>query len=338
MSAPEYAVRAPLLVVVSIDTEEDNWQPARTGIAVENIRALRPLQKRLESIGAVPTYFTSYQVTRVPWAADIIAELHASGHAEIGAHLHPWNTPPLREPLAPQFSMMKNLDPALQRAKLGVLSDAIEQTIGARATSFRAGRFGMGPAGIAALATFGFRVDSSVTPFIDWGRYDFGPDFRAAPTEVYRPSADDLLHPSADGRIVELPLSTGYTRRPFAAWHARYERLSNAKFGGYSVGSIAHRLRVLRKVQLSFETNGVSDMLKLARNLVDEGARYLHVMWHSPSLVPGLSPFVRSGRDRDRFLANVDRFFDRLAGEYPIRFAGVTEAAARLAPRLAEDV
>ena len=38
----------------------------------------------------------------------------------------------------------------------------------------------------------------------------------------------------------------------------------------------------------------MSDLLALARCLLGEGARFLHVFWHSPSLVPGLSPFVRS--------------------------------------------
>ncbi|HVX39490.1 MAG TPA: hypothetical protein VHB25_07940 [Gemmatimonadaceae bacterium] len=328
--------RAPLLVVVSIDTEEDNWCPARTAIAVENIRALPALQRRLEAVGVVPTYFTSYQVTQVPWAAEIVAGLRAGGRAEIGAHLHPWNTPPLTEPFEPRFTMMKNLDADLQHAKVATLADAVEEAIGAPATSFRAGRFGMATSGLEALVANGFLVDSSVTPFIDWRRYDDGANFHTAPMHAYRPARDDLLLPST-GPLIELPLSGGYTRRPFARWHRRYQALTEVKVGRYSAASLAHHLRILRKVQLSFETNGVRDMLTLSRRLVAEGARFLHVMWHSPSLVPGLGPFVRTAADRAAFLANIDRFFDRLAGEFPLEFVTVTDAARRLAPWRAEE-
>lgn len=320
----------PVLAVVSIDTEEDNWQPARDGISVENIREIPPLQCRLERLGARPTYFTSYQVARVPWAAAIMAELHASGCADIGGHLHPWNTPPLDEAFTPRHTMMKNLPGAMQRAKLDVLTDAVERAIGARPTAFRAGRYGMGADGIAAIADRGYRVDSSVTPFLDWRPYDDGADYREAPREAYRPAAADWLHPGGDGPVTELPLSIGYTRRPFEIWHERHERLVRARVGRWSLGGLAYHTGLVRKVQLSFETDTVRDMLALARQLVASGARYLHVNWHSPSLVPGLSPFVRDARGRDRFLAAIDEFFEELHARLPLRFMTVSEAAEYL--------
>ena len=56
-------------LVVSIDTEEDNWQPVRTEATVDNIRELPRLHRALERVGVRPTYFVSYQVARRPWAA-----------------------------------------------------------------------------------------------------------------------------------------------------------------------------------------------------------------------------------------------------------------------------
>lgn len=321
----------PLLVVVSIDTEEDDWTPSREDIRVTNIRALPRLHRIFEEFGVRPTYFTSYQVARVAWAGEILRSLGADGTTEIAAHLHPWNTPPLREPFLPPNTMMKNLPEELQVEKLTVLTDALASAIGVRPRSFRAGRYGIGRTGAALLARCGYAVDSSVTPFLDWRRYDGGPDFREAPIGVYYPSLSDIAVPASAGPIVELPLSIGYTRRPFARWSRWHERLMASRVGTLSLGSLAYRTRFVRKVQLSFETDTVSDMLILTRHLVLGGARFIHLTWHSPTMVAGLSPFATRPTDRDRFRANIDEYFDRLSSLLAFSFATVAEAAERLA-------
>lgn len=321
----------PLFVVVSIDTEEDDWQPSRENIRVTNIQALPALHRVFEEFGVRPTYFTSYQVARVPWAAGILRSLGDDGSAEIGAHLHPWNTPPLRDSFLPSNTMMKNLPPELQIEKLTVLTDELASAIGVRPRSFRAGRYGIGPTGAVILAQCGYSVDSSVTPFLDWRRYDDGPDFREAPISAYYPSLSDIAVPAPAGPIVELPLSVGYTRRPFELWSRWHKRLEGSRVGMLSLGSLAYRTRFVRKVQLSFETDTVNDMLLLTRQLVLGGARFIHLSWHSPTMVAGLSPFAPRPTDRDRFRANIDEYFDRLSSLLAFSFVTVTEAAERLA-------
>lgn len=329
---------SPLLVVVSIDTEEDNWEPTRDDIRVTNIRALPSLQRTFEAFGVRPTYFTSYHVATAPSSAAIMRDIGLSGKAEIGGHLHPWNTPPMREAMQPRHTTMKNLPEALQEEKLHVLTETVEAITGTRPRSFRAGRYGIGAAGGGLLARCGYNVDSSVTPFLDWRRYDDGPNYRHAPLSVYRPSLDDITKPALHGPIVEVPLSIGYTRRPFTRWSQRHDRFVTSRIGPISLASLAYRSRFLRKVQLSFETDGVRDMLILTRQLVAEGVRCLHLTWHSPSMVEGLSPFTRRAADRHRFRANIDRYFDQLSSTMSFSFATVAEAADRLAPRPIEGL
>ncbi len=333
MTAAVHPAAPPLLVVVSIDTEEDNWEPSRNDIRVTNIAELPTVHRLLERFGVRPTYFTSYQVASVEWAAGILSDLSSDGRAEIGAHLHPWNTPPARELFVPRNTVMKNLSGELQAAKLRELTALLATVFGSRPTSFRAGRYGMGALGMRAISEQGYTVDSSVTPFLDWRRFNDGPDFRDAPLEAYHPSFDDITIPTSDGPIVELPLSVGYTRRPFASWHHRHEQLLRSRAGPLSLASLAYRTHLLRKVQLSFETDTVNDMLMLTRLLLLDGARFIHITWHSPSLVSGLSPFVSGSAERDRFRANMEQYFDRLAGIQSFSFATVSEAAERLIPR-----
>jgi len=58
-------------LIVSIDTEEDNWEPTRDGVTTRNIRELPALERRFERLGVRATYFTNYHVweTLVAWDA-----------------------------------------------------------------------------------------------------------------------------------------------------------------------------------------------------------------------------------------------------------------------------
>jgi len=85
------------MVIVSIDTEEDNWYRSRQDVTVKNIGELRRLAAFFDRLGVRPTYFTTYQVATDPQAAGVLREVANDGRGEIAAHLHPWNTPPLSD-------------------------------------------------------------------------------------------------------------------------------------------------------------------------------------------------------------------------------------------------
>ncbi len=319
--------------MASIDTEEDNWHPTRDGIRIENIRELPALQRFLVGIGLRPTYFADHPVASEPWSAAILREIAESGSAEIGAHLHPWNTPPLEEALLPGHSMLKNLPEDLQGRKLRSLRDALTTATGRAPVSFRAGRFGLGLEGVRTLVACGFRVDSSVTPWIDWTSFDGGPDFRGAPQSCYRISPNDLLTPASDGALLELPISSGFTRRPFGWRATAHGVLRQPALRGLRLAGLASRLGIVRRVILTPEGESVAALLALTRRLLEQGERFLHIFWHSPSLVPGLSPFVTTAQDRQRLLATIEAFVEgasRLARLVPMT---VGEAADALDPR-----
>jgi hypothetical protein len=313
-----------VLLIVSIDTEEDNWYRSRQGVTCENIGELRRQAAFFDRLGVRPTYFTSYQVAIDPEAAEIIRDVGSRG--EIAAHLHPWNTPPLSEAFTPRNSMLKNLSAELQLAKLQSLTATLEQTLGIRPRAFRAGRYGLGRDTVGALLRCGYQVDSSVTPFVSWEEVDDGPTFIGAPLDVYRLAPDqDVSQPAEDGAVIEVPLSCGFGRRSFALW-GRVDRALDRPG--------LRRLRSLcKRIVLSPELAAVADMLTLSRRLLEHGVRHLHLSWHSPSLKPGLSPFTATVADVDRLYATVDRYIERLSQITPLTFVTVSEAAAALAER-----
>ncbi|HXQ28354.1 MAG TPA: hypothetical protein VN848_03715 [Gemmatimonadales bacterium] len=325
-------------LVVSIDTEEDNWIPSRAGLTARNVLELPRLDALLHRLGGVrATYFTTYAVGRDAGAVAVLRALRESGRAEIGAHLHPWNTPPLVDQSSPRDTMLKNVAPALQQAKVRTLTEMFEQAFGDRPRVFRAGRYGLGANTVPALVASGYAVDSSVTPLINWQQYDDGPNYVGAPLGPYRLSATggDLRTPDPNGPILELPLSCSLSRGPLRTWSRVWESLNTPAARRLRLQGLAARLNVLRVVQLNPELATTAAMLAGTRRLLAEGLRYVHLTLHSPSLIPGLSPFVRTRTDCEDLLAAVERYIEELATHTSLRFATVSEAASRSAELVA---
>lgn len=319
-------------LIVSLDTEEDNWNRTRTGVTVTNIGELPRQARFFERLGVRPTYFTSYQVVIDPCAAEIMREVGEVG--EIAAHLHPWNTPPLTEPFVPRNSMTKNLPAELQLAKIRILTDTIAQVFGQRPTAFRAGRYGIGPETVSALVSCGYRIDSSVSPFVSLEAVDDGPSFVGAPLVPYRlaPGADVRQHDPA-GAIAEIPLSYGFNRGPFTMVEPLQRLLEAAPLRWLRMPGIAARTGLTRRLSLSPEFQSVNDMLTLSARLLENGAPHLHISWHTPSLKPGLSPFTSTTADVERLYDTIEAYFEGLAAVTPYQFMTVSEAASALLRR-----
>jgi len=313
-----------VLMVVSIDTEEDNWYHSRRDATVDNIGELPRLASLFEGLGVRPTYFTTYQVAIDPRAAQLLREAGQSG--EIAAHLHPWNTPPLTEAFLPGNSMLKNLPAALQLAKLQSLTAALQRTFGVSPRSFRAGRYGLGQDTVAALIRCGYEVDSSVTPFVSWEEFDEGPTFVGAPLNIYRLGAGrDVRQPAEQGELIEVPLSSGFSRRPFTLWDRVHRALD--------VPGLRRLRGLCKRTLLSPEGASVADMLSLSCRLLERGVRHLQLTLHSPSLKPGLSPFTPTAGDVARLYAMIEEYLTRLSQSTSLTCVTVSEAAERLADR-----
>ena len=145
-------------------------------------------------------------------------------------------------------------------------------------------------------------MDSSVTPWISWTGTDDGPDFVGAPLSAYTlDGTTDPREPVPGGPLLEIPLSSGYSRWPFDRWHGVYGALRRPWARPLRLGGIAVRLGIVRAIMISPEVSSVRDMLRLAGLLVSHGVSHLSCFFHSPSLCPGLSQFNRTtgGRATD---------------------------------------
>lgn len=328
MTGPE------VTLVVTIDTENDTWAPSREPGTCGNLWRVPELAARFRSLGIRPTWLPTWDVATDPFGRELLLELHRSGDGEVGAHLHPWSTPPFDEPFTPAATMLSNLPEPLQREKIRRLTAALEDVLGARPRSFRAGRWGLGATTARAVAAEGYEVDSSVTPFIDWSTYE-GPSFAQAPQDAYRiGGTSPVTAPDPEGPLLEVPLTTGFNRLPFDRANRLRSRLSRPSVRFLRLRGLAHRTSLLRRLVLAPEETTARDLVVLARHHVALGRSWLNLMFHTQSLVPGLSPFVRTDREAERLVARIEKLVEKLAAETRLRFATLSELAASLAPTL----
>ena len=296
-----------------VDTEEEfDWSAPldRSQRSVRTVAALPSAHARFAGRGVPVTYLVDHPVATDPDAAATIRPLLADGVSAVGAQLHPWVNPPFG---AGETSFAGALPIAAEAAKLDALTAAITTSFGAP-RAYRAGRYGIGPATAGLLAARGYRLDSSMRARFDYSR-EGGPNFGAVD-----PHARYL------GGLVELPLTTVYTgalRGAASGLHRAARRLPRGR------GLLA-RGGLLSRVPLTPEGVSAAEALAAIDVALAEGVRVLNFSFHSPSLVPGNTPYVRDEADLSRFWRWWDVVLDRLdaRGVRPVSLDALLDAAA----------
>ncbi len=289
--------------VVCIDTEEEfDWTKPkrRDAISVDAIRALPQAQERMRAAGVRPAYLMDYPVASHPGSVEIIRAFLDAGECTIGAQLHPWVNPPFDEVIDSRNSFPGNLPRILERAKLLTLTEQLNTSFGEPPIVYRAGRYGVGPNTEALLDELGYRLDCSVRPLFDY-RSEDGPSFWRAPAEPY--------WTGTERRLLEVPatvLFVGHLRGIGGPLFRLGDRVPHLR------GALA-RMGLLNRVVLTPEGMPLDETLKGLRVLIDRGARLFSIAFHSPSVEPGHTPFVRDGRDLAAFYAWLDGVFDFFA-------------------------
>lgn len=311
----------PTLVVV-VDTEEEfDWSAgfARDQTGVENIRHQPLAQAVFDRYGVVPAYAIDYPVATASTSVSVLGELAAEGRCEIGAHLHPWVNPPHEEPVDSRHSYPGNLGADLERRKLTELTEAITESFGIRPVIYKAGRYGIGSATPSILRDLGYGIDVSVVPHTDF-LADGGPDFRDLPAQPF------VIEPG----ICELPLSVGFVGLLARQGPALYRRLSGGSGLRRRLAGLCSRLGLLERLRLSPEGYDLNDMVRQTRAALAQGIRLFMLTYHSSSLLPGATPYVRSEAELNGFLAKLESYLSFFFTDCHGRADTVTSVAADL--------
>jgi len=318
----------PILVVVIHTEEEFDWDKPhdRTATSVAHMRHIGRAQSVFDEFGIVPNYVVDYPIATQSDAFGPLKAYADAGRALIGAHLHPWVSPPYEEEVNARNSYPGNLPPELELAKLRVLTDSITAAFGAPPRTYLAGRYGFGPHTGEILESLGYEVDISAAASIDYSA-DGGPDYSGYTSDPY--------WFGRTRRLLGLPGSGGYVGWLRAGGTPLYRRLTRPWLRRARVSGAVARLRLLERIRLSPEDYSEAEMRRLTHALLADGVRVLVFSFHSPSVMPGGTPYVKSDADLARFLEKCRRYFDfflRGLGGTAMTPLGVKDHLMRISP------
>jgi hypothetical protein len=305
---------SPPALITVVDTEEEfDWSapfdPANR--AVDHMASIHRVQAVFDELEVIPSYLVSYPIVSQAAGFRPIQGYIEAGRAIIGAHLNPWVTPPHLEEVNRFTSYPGNLPRDLEGAKLAELAAQIARALGVRPTIYKAGRYGKGPNTEAILEEQGFEFDISPAPPMDY-RSDGGPDYRRHPAQpfVFGRERDLLCLPNT-GAFVGRMQGLGPVLQPL---------MERRSAGWLRPLAFASRLRLLERIRLTPEGYTLAEMTRLMRALLARGQRVFVLSFHSPSVVPGNTPYVTYDADLVAFLERLRRFLvlfrDQLHGRF----------------------
>lgn len=308
-------------LIVTVDTEEIfDW----SGFSSEGHRIARPadvdrFQTLCEEFGARPIYFITYPVMTNAESAGYFRHLAEQGRADLGLHLHQWNTPPTGGFAGEYYSWQSNLPPEVHAAKLRSLGEAFERAFGFSPRAHRAGRYGVSALSYRDIAGAGLRYDFSPSVSFDFSAKG-GPDFSGAPNQPFEMVTDQggvLVTPVCGARamrggraFLKQPTTPGLeNRRP------PYSRKMTAAF------------------RLSCEQARFDEIVSLTRSLGEAGATVLTFSLHSTTLTVGGNRYAPDAAAVDASLALTRRYFDFFTKSFGGEFASLSDLAEIYSPR-----
>jgi len=302
-----------LKLAISVDVEEEglfSGRYPRRGGGLENVQALRRLDFIPEAYGFPLTLLTTYPVAVSRRCRPILLRCAEKQGAEIGAHLHPWNTPPFMEPPGREPLPAADIPPALLTAKLETLLKAIRNGLGVDPGAFRMGRFDLCRQLLDLMPAHGLTVDSSIVPL----RYTSGG------TDHFPFPADPFAFTglAGAGTLTEAPLTV-------VAWSPPLARLvyGLARFLGPAGKSrLLTAFRYVAAVGTQPTWFPLASMLSAARLHLHRGGRVMTMLLHSSELMPGATPMFPDEHSVSRLIEKLRRFLDRLTERSAVQ--GVT--------------
>jgi GT2 family glycosyltransferase len=322
---------APMLVT-TVDAEEDfDWSgPFVRTASVTSMRSQHRAHRVFERYGVIPTYLVDFPVASQDEGRAPLRELLKSGLCEIGAQLHPWVTPPFVEVISRRNSYPGNLPMVVEYDKLLALTNMLEEAFGIRPRIYRAGRCGFGPNTGEILRHLGYLVDSSVMPYWNYGPQS-GPDFRAFGAEPFWIDRDRT--------VLEMPISVALVGRAARLGQSMSFGLFNRISERAGLTAAVARLGLIERIRLTPEGIAIDEAKRLVRQMIADRHRVFVLTYHSPSLEPGSTPYVRTAEDLTHFLAWLEEFYDfftKEVGGRCVSWRDVRDALLPVRPAVAQ--
>ncbi|MBC8945629.1 MULTISPECIES: polysaccharide deacetylase family protein [Xenorhabdus] len=294
--------------IITIDTEGDNLWQNSDKISTENTQYLPRFQSLCERFGFKPVWLTNYEMaiddSYIEFAKDVIAR----NTGEIGMHLHAWNNPPII-PLTDDDMCYKPYlieYPKNQiKAKIDLMTNLLEEKLQTKMLSHRAGRWAFNEYYAQLLVEYGYQVDCSVTPKVNW-RFtkgdpngNGGTDYSRFPSHAYFMNLQNIAK-EGNSSLLQVPMSIQHKHSPIMNFiKQKYDHL-RGKQRSPSVNWLRPK------------GGNLKQMKAVVRQTLASGNDYVEFMLHSSEFMPGGSPTFQTEEKIELLYQDLEELFEFL--------------------------
>lgn len=289
--------------IITIDTESDNQWSKDSVLSTQNARFISRFQELCEKYSFKPVYLTDYSMANNDYYIRYIKEKQDAGLCEVGMHLHAWDTPPLlkqdNNPINKPYLIEYSTD--VMYDKIATLTDLLENKLGKKMTSHRAGRWATDDRYFRILEQLGYTVDCSVTPGIDWsmqmGHEKGGSNYSNANFSPY------FL--TENKKLLEVPMTIRNIHTPIVVQKDIVKTLKSIK-----------RNLLGKDVWIRPSISSNQEMKALLKSIKKENVDYVEFMMHSSEFMPGGSPYFVTVSDVDLMFSSLESLFEYIQDNY----------------------
>lgn len=301
--------------IITIDTEGDNlWDRPHT-ITTHNSKYLLRFQDLCDKYKLKPTYLVDYEMASCPDFVKFGKNVIKDQRAEIGMHLHAWNSPPIVPLTSDDYIYQPYLIEYPETVivdKVKFMTNLLEDTFGLKMLSHRAGRWAFNAFYSNTLMNLGYKVDCSVTPYVSWenekGKPDGngGTDFSGFPRKAYFMDTKNISK-ACDKGLLEVPVTV---MRESSIFKVRYiKKTLHPKLIFRNKGNAS-------RYWLRPNGRNVDDMLKIIQHILSKGIMYAEFMIHSSELMPGGSPHFKNESAIDKLYDDLEQLFSATVNKF----------------------
>lgn len=284
------------LFLITVDTEGDNQWDEHKFPTTENVKFIPRFQELCEKYHFIPTYLCNYEIATDEYFVNYMKNKSEQELCEIGMHLHAWYSPPeyLLNRINQSRDYLIEYPFEIMEAKIAFMTRLLTEKFGVSPVSHRSGRWALDQRYYDLLVKYGYEVDCSVTPLIDWSG---SPGATGMPGTNYTAAKSEPFFIS--GGLLEVPV----TIRKIHCFD--YTRVSGIISFAQQLKRCIYGTNQWFRPDISLSIRG---MQKLFTQVEPEND-YLMFMIHSSELMPGGSPYFVTAQAIESLYRLLDELF-----------------------------
>ena len=298
-------------LLVTIDTEGDNIWRGVDKISTQNAKYIPRFHSLCEKYHFRPTYLTNYEMASSKDFIKFLKLTLSNNTAEVGMHLHAWNSPPyykLSDDDQKSMPFLIEYPFDVMCEKISFLTELLQDTFEVKMLSHRAGRWAFNERYAKIISKMGYKVDCSIIPHITLDRLIYyGGKKKIISYEKFRETPylidlDNIIKEDEDSSLLEIPLSSIIHEASFFSILRDINPINS--FSVKIINRLTKNPHILRP-----NGQNLINMKRILRNAEINKWPCVSLMLHSSELMPGGSPYFPNSESIENLYADLEVLF-----------------------------